>query len=85
MVTPQRESKRMFKSESTIRLICPSCSKLRISNLYFDENYSKFICSNVNCAMEYPLINGIPCLISTANDDFHGLLSKIRGLDGKVY
>lgn len=80
-----KKGNNMLKKNEVIRLVCPSCNKFKVSYLLLDQEELKYICKNVDCEMEYPIISGIPCLISTTNDDFHGLLSEIRGLNGKVY
>ena len=66
-----------------IKLICPSCNDLSRNKLKKKEE--KYICSNDLCKIEYPIINGIPYLISTTRSDFHNLIINSRGLDGKVY
>ena len=67
---------------SNINLICPSCSNLMKSRLLMQD--TKYKCTNVDCAIQYPIISGIPILLDTAKRDFHNILERVRGQDGKL-
>jgi len=68
---------------ANINLICPSCSNLRKSILILKDG--KYQCTNVDCDIEYPVVNGVPVLLDTAKRDFHNILDAVRGKDGKLY
>lgn len=63
-------------------LICPACKDLRPSRVMLVDG-QKLVCANVDCEMEYPLLNGIPAML-TRYTDFQRLLDDKRGRDGKI-
>jgi uncharacterized protein YbaR (Trm112 family) len=67
---------------NNINLICPSCSSLMKSRLLLKD--ARYLCTNVDCAIEYPIVSGIPVLLDTTKRDFHGILENARGKDGKL-